>query len=76
VVQGVQQLLGGAEAVAVGPAQQQQQTGQRLELPPQQNLQPGELLPLDQVQARHLGHTIRPSDTFFIQRSSSLKETP
>ena len=54
-VEGVEQALGGAEAMAVGPSQQQQQAGQRPELPLQQHLQPGELLPLDQVQARHLG---------------------
>ena len=59
-VEGVEQALGGAEAVAVGPSQQEQQAGQRLELLLQQHLQPGELLPLDEVQTRHLAHKTRP----------------
>lgn len=53
-VEGVEQGLSRAQAVAVGPAQQEEQARQRLELLLQQHLQPRELLPLDQVQTRYL----------------------
>lgn len=53
-VEDAEEHLSRVQAAALRPSQQQQQTGQRLELQLQQLLQPAELLVLNQIERAHL----------------------